>query len=275
MIRLLDPAATRRVGDRLLERLRPRGGGSAGHFGAAVALTALVARLDPAADRAQIERITAAAFESFFERAPEGHIHRYGLLLAATVPLLSPDEQNRLTDRLLRTLETTDNYARLQAAVSVMLAALNRSNADPVGTGRLAGRAVRAIARAAERPENTTLAVWVEEGGSVAARPLLRFVTDLADLAELLTSPACTGDLRGAVLERLEELAFPRPFPGPASVGLAVPMFGIGPATALAALERYDWLARRRFHRPWDAADWLARHRPDLDLNAPHKPRSR
>ncbi len=75
---------------------------------------------------------------------------------------------------------------------------------------------------------------------------------------------------------RLEELAFP---PSAASqtnavveatvTGLTEPLA----AGVLAAGRQAKWERERKFRTIWDTVAWLKVHHPEIDLDAPYKPR--
>jgi tRNA A-37 threonylcarbamoyl transferase component Bud32 len=107
-------------------------------------------------------------------------------------------------------------------------------------------------------------------------KTLVTFTTDLATIADCLRHPACVGEVRQAVLHRLEELAFP---PSAADArqavaesvvtGLAQPLAG----GVLAAGRQVKWERGRTFRTTWDAVAWLREHHPEIDLDKPYTPR--
>jgi serine/threonine protein kinase len=99
--------------------------------------------------------------------------------------------------------------------------------------------------------------------------PVLRQINSISFLVSLLKEPACIGSYREAILNRLDELAYPNPAYD-ASINNQLAPFAtvLGPLAAPALqAERF---ANRKFRTLHDATAWLAEHHPEIDLDKPY-----
>jgi serine/threonine protein kinase len=86
---------------------------------------------------------------------------------------------------------------------------------------------------------------------------IAQYISSPRSLAKLLSHPGCVAELRTAMLQRFEELAF---YDGK-------PVF-LKPENPDAQSAAHDQAPPRRFHNLHDAAVWIRQNWPDFDLDA-------
>jgi hypothetical protein len=123
---------------------------------------------------------------------------------------------------------------------------------------------VRGVRRDADSPGEP-------RGRRYAVALVLRFETSVPRLVELLRDPGCVGTIQDAVLNRLDAIAFPRPELLPALAVLVRPFVPAFTYATVADINRAARDGNRRLRTVSDAAEWLARHHPAIDLDAPFR----
>ncbi len=229
-------------------------------------LTASSAQLDAAAARTLAERAAERASAALATATDSNVIWAWGRVLEASAARLDPTIAESIAMRLVnleRPGYTED--AEYQIARTRAIAALT-FRVPPVEAESLCSRSLNSLPNWSVYDKD----LMPEAAGVIA------FARSPATVAAILKHPQCVKQGQDAALRRLDEVAFP-PTPTEQTFRLQTSLIsGLVEPTALAPLAAGAIVQRdrtRRFRNVWDAVAWLREHHPEIDLDAPYKPR--
>jgi hypothetical protein len=233
------------------------------------ALATMKDRLDPPALEAIIKKLLAALLETAESSDPSALAGALTEVAGWRSAASNQTLLNRVAQSLVPVVAKVDNPKSLTALSEAMCAIASRMQTN---------EAQPQLIHAAEIGLQTINRNGVD-GVEEALSQILSHINDRIAVAQMLKHSACVGSIRRILLWRLEQLAF---LPGSghrqpevvlASCGKLNLFEGTGPQALLAAVAATESWQHRRFRTVWDAVAWLRQHEPDLDLDAPYRPR--